>query len=68
MTIAASVLATSNGHGGADDPLLLNSQLGSTSKGNKSGAMGRRPAAALILTGSALAIGAMLVGRALAVR
>ncbi|KAJ7123527.1 hypothetical protein C8R44DRAFT_783972 [Mycena epipterygia] len=61
-TIAASVLATSNGHGGADDPLKVNNQLGSTSKGSTNGA--RRVVAGV--TGTALALGAVMVGRAVA--
>ncbi|KAJ6529066.1 glycoside hydrolase family 79 protein [Mycena vulgaris] len=65
-TIQASVLATSNGHGGASDP--LNAQLGSTSRGSKSGALALRPAGALLATVAALALGAMLVGRALVLR
>jgi len=60
------VLATSNGHGGANDPLKVNSELGSTSRrSTKNGVVGLRPAATLVVTGSALALGAMLVGRAL---
>ncbi|KAJ7884879.1 glycoside hydrolase family 79 protein [Mycena leptocephala] len=39
-TIATSVLATSNGHGGKDDPLNFQNELGSTSRGSKkSGAL-----------------------------
>ncbi|KAJ6554258.1 hypothetical protein B0H19DRAFT_1152984 [Mycena capillaripes] len=67
-TVARSVLATSNGHGGGDDPLLHNGDLGSTSRGSKSGARALRPAAALLVTSGALALGAMLVGRALVLR
>ncbi|KAJ7850759.1 hypothetical protein B0H13DRAFT_2400859 [Mycena leptocephala] len=65
-TIATSVLATSNGHGGKDDPLNFQNELRSTSRGSKKGgAVWLRPAAALLVTASSLAIGAMLVGRAL---
>ncbi|KAJ7607419.1 glycoside hydrolase family 79 protein [Roridomyces roridus] len=60
-TIAATVLATSNGHGGPGDPLNENSELGSTSKGSTNGAEGLRPAT-LLLT-AALLVGAMFVGR-----
>ncbi|KAJ7661951.1 glycoside hydrolase family 79 protein [Mycena polygramma] len=65
-TVAASVLATSNGNGGPDDP--LGKELGSTSRGSKSGAAGLRPAATLTLTAGALTLGALLVGRALVLR
>ncbi|KAJ7783995.1 glycoside hydrolase family 79 protein, partial [Mycena maculata] len=65
VTIAASVLATSNGHGGSSNPLKVNSELGSTSKGSTNGAAGLRPAAGLLAASAALALGAMLVGRAL---
>ncbi|KAJ7153086.1 glycoside hydrolase family 79 protein, partial [Mycena crocata] len=65
-TIDASVLATSNGHGGPSDPL---NRLGSTSKGSKNNdAVRRRPALALLATGGALAVGAMFVGRAFGAR
>ncbi|KAJ7493667.1 glycoside hydrolase family 79 protein [Mycena latifolia] len=67
-TIQASVLATSNGHGGPSDPLNANQQLGSTSRGSKSGAVGLRPGLALLVSSTALALGAMLVGRAVVVR
>jgi len=63
-TIAALVLATSNGHGGTDDPLKVNSEPGNTSRGStKSGAVGLHPGTTLLFTGSALALGAMLVRR-----
>ncbi|KAJ7697058.1 hypothetical protein B0H17DRAFT_1168033 [Mycena rosella] len=56
-TVAAAVLATSNGHGGASDPLNFGSELGSTSKGSTNGARG------LLRTGSWAGVGlALLVG------
>ncbi|KAJ7092351.1 glycoside hydrolase family 79 protein [Mycena belliarum] len=64
-TVEASVLATSNGHGGPSDPLGGAGVLGSTSKGRVSGAVGLRPGAVLFASSlGALAFGMVVVGRA----
>ncbi|KAF7321151.1 Glyco-hydro-79C domain-containing protein [Mycena chlorophos] len=61
-TINPSVLATSNGHGGSADGLKINNELGSTSHGSANAAAGLQPMM-LLVTGSALLVGAMLVRR-----
>ncbi|KAJ7862028.1 hypothetical protein B0H14DRAFT_3445000 [Mycena olivaceomarginata] len=66
-TIAASVLATSNGHGGANDPLGAGEHEPQEHQERCGGGRGG-PAATLIVTRSALAPGTMLVGRALLLR
>ncbi|KAJ7054643.1 glycoside hydrolase family 79 protein [Mycena amicta] len=62
-TINPSVLAQSNGHGGSSDPLKLNNAYGSTSHGSaNAAAAGLRPVL-LLVTSSALLVGAILVRR-----
>ncbi|KAJ6613845.1 hypothetical protein B0H10DRAFT_2047277 [Mycena sp. CBHHK59/15] len=65
-TVGASVLATSNGHGGPGDSLVQ--ELGSTSRGSKNGALAHTVSPAGVVFVVAALGAALLVGRPLVAR